>query len=307
MSEKKLHLTAAHLRPLVPVAAIARAAIAAWLAWTGWQQLRDAQRGEALQQARDLVARGTERALAQQQAQLRDRLALPAVQAALAAGDLGAAAAAARANWPRLERLEFMPPDLDAAYAGLPKSGFGKLDATEAALSAGAPVARIVREEKVRLIVAAPARAQGRLVGIAQARLPLGVATATLENATVAGDTYLALRQGGYTIAQRGDVGLTDAAEVLAVPVKNSGLRVAAGAPDETSGAFGLGAIPSFIAAGVLLLLAVGALLLLRRGFGRDGAVAHSEADAPTLAEALARGLPDNPVAPEAAAAAPAA
>ncbi|HEU4992910.1 MAG TPA: phosphomannomutase/phosphoglucomutase, partial [Luteimonas sp.] len=303
MSEKKLQLTAAHLRPLVPVAAIALAAIAAWLAWTGWQQMRDAQRGQALQQTRDLVARGTERALAQQQARLRDRLALPAVQAALAAGELDAAAATMRSEWPRLERLELLPPDLDAAYAGLPKSGFGKLDAAEAALSADAPVSRIIREDKVRLVVAAPARAQGRLVGIVQARLPLGVATATLENATVAGDTYLALRQGGYTIAQRGDVGLTDAAEVLAVPVKNSGLRVAAGEPDETSGAFGLGAIPSFVAAGVLLLLAAGAFLLLRRGFGRDGAVAHPEADAPTLAEALARGLPDETPVPGAAAA----
>ena len=108
MSEKKLQLTAAHLRPLVPVAAIALAAIAAWLAWTGWQQMRDAQRGQALQQTRDLVARGTERALAQQQARLRDRLALPSVQAALAAGDLDAAGAAMRSEWPRLERLEIL-------------------------------------------------------------------------------------------------------------------------------------------------------------------------------------------------------
>jgi phosphomannomutase/phosphoglucomutase len=299
MNEKRLRLSAAQLRPLVPLAAIVLVAIAAWVAWTGWQQMRDAQRGKALQQTRDLVAQATARSLAQQQSRLRDRLALPAVQAALAAGDLPAAAAQMRGDWPRLERVDFLPSDFGAAYAGLPKSGFGKLDAAEAALSEGAPVARLVRDDGVRLIVAAPARAGGRLVAIAQARLPVGVATAALESATVSGDTYLALRQGGYTAAQRGDVGLTDAAEVLAVPVKLKGsdLRVAAGLPDEATGAFGLGAMPSFIVAGILLLLAIGAIVLLRRGFGRDaGATAAQEEDAPTLAEALERGLPDNPL-----------
>jgi phosphomannomutase/phosphoglucomutase len=129
MSEKKLHLTAARLRPLVPIAAVVLAAVAAWMAWTGWQQMRDAQRDATLQQVRDVVAQGTARALAQQQKQMADRLALPAVQSALAAGDLTAAAAAMRAGWARLERIDFMPPDLEATYAGLPKSGFGRLDA----------------------------------------------------------------------------------------------------------------------------------------------------------------------------------
>ncbi len=306
MTEKRLRLSAAQLRPLLPIAAIALAAIAAWLAWTGFQQLRDAQRGKALQQVRDVIAQGTARSLAQQQARLRDRLALPAVQSALAAGDFAAASAAVRADWPRLERIDFLPPDLEAAYAGLPKSGFGRLDAAEAALSADAPVARIVRDDGVRLLLAAPARVQGRLVGVAQVRLPLGIATTTLENAGVAGDTYVALRQGNYTVAQRGDVGLTGVAEVLAVPVKDSGLRVAAAAPDETTGVFGLGAIGSFIAAGVLLVLAIGGFVLLRRGFGREAGATRSEADAPTLAEALARGIPDEAAAPEAAGGAPA-
>ncbi len=307
MNEKRLRLSAARLRPLVPLAAIALVAIAAWMAWTGWGQMRDAQRGKALQQSRDLVSQATTRSLAQQQSRLQERLALPAVRAALAAGDFPAAAAAMRSDWPRLERVDFLPPDLAAAYAGLPKSGFGKLDAAEAALSAGAPVARIVRDDGVRLVIAAPARVDGRLVAIAQARLPVGVATTALETANVAGDTYLALRQGGYTVAQRGDVGLTDVAEVLAVPVKVKGsdLRIAAGLPDEATGAFGLGAMASFIAAGVLLLLAIAAMVMLRRGFGRDAnAPAGHDEDAPTLAEALERGLPDNPAVPGDAAAA---
>ena len=125
MTEKKLHLTAAKLRPLVPIAAVVLAAIAAWMAWTGWQQMRDAQRDAALRQVRDVVAQGTSRALAQQKKQMADRLALPAVQSALANGDLAAAAAAVRSGWPRLERVDIVPAELDDAYAGLPKSGFG--------------------------------------------------------------------------------------------------------------------------------------------------------------------------------------
>ena len=306
MNEKRLRLSAARLRPLVPLAAIVLVAIAAWVAWTGWQQMRDAQRGKALQATRDLVAQATMRSLAQQQSRLQERLALPVVQAALATGDFPAAAAAMRSDWPRLERVDFLPPDLAAAYAGLPKSGFGKLDAAEAALSAGAPIARIVRDDGVRLVIAAPARVDGGLVGIAQARLPVGVATTALESANVAGDTYLALRQGSYTIAQRGDVGLTDVAEVLAVPVKAAGsdLRVAAGLPDEALGAFGLGTLAAFIAAGGLLLLAIAAMVMLRRGFGRDaGAADHHHEEGLTLAEALERGLPDNPAMPADAAA----
>ena len=56
MTDKRLRLSAAQLRPLVPIAALALVALAAWLAWTGWQQLRDRQRDAALQQVRDVVA-----------------------------------------------------------------------------------------------------------------------------------------------------------------------------------------------------------------------------------------------------------
>jgi phosphomannomutase/phosphoglucomutase len=301
MSEKRLHLSAAQLRPLFPLLAAVLALLALALAWSGWQQMRDASRSQALQQARDLVAQGTARSIAGQEAKLQQRLALPAAQAALAAGDLIAAASAMKGDWPRLESLQVLPPDLEAGYAALPKGGFGRLAAAEAALSSGAPTARIVRDDGVHLVLAAPARAGKRVVGVAYARLALGLATTALENAPVAGDTYLALRQGNYTVAQRGDVALTDSAEVLSVPVKDSGLRVAAGLPEETAGVFGLGAIPSFAAALVLLLLAAGAWLAMRRGLG-DGAGAHGDDDAaPTLAQALERGLPD--VVPEADAA----
>ena len=58
--------------------ALLREWIAAWVAWTGWLQMRDADRSRLLQQSRDLVAQTTARALTQQQARMKERLALPA-------------------------------------------------------------------------------------------------------------------------------------------------------------------------------------------------------------------------------------
>src|SRR3546814_5919201 len=92
MSEKRQILTAAQLRPLLPVLAVVLLLLAMGLAWTGWQQMQDANRSRALEQARDMVAQGTARALRQQEARLQERIALPAVQAALAAADLELAA-----------------------------------------------------------------------------------------------------------------------------------------------------------------------------------------------------------------------
>ncbi|MEO5565141.1 MAG: phosphomannomutase/phosphoglucomutase [Luteimonas sp.] len=290
MTEKQLRLSAAQLRPLIPLLAILLVLLALWVAWSGWQQMRDGDRSRSLEQARDMVAQGTAHSIEQQKQRLQQRIALPAVQAALAIGDLAAAESAIKSDWPRLESLELVPPGLDAGYAGLPKTGFGRLTVVEAALSAGAPAARVIRDDGVHLALAAPARVDGRLVGIAFARLQLGVATIALESANVDGATYLALRQGTYTVAQRGDVGLTDSAEVLSVPVKDTGLRVSAGLPNEAVAAFGLGTLPSLVVSLLLLGLAAGAWLALRRGVGGNVEVA-AEAEERTLAQSIEQGL----------------
>ncbi|MDQ2703461.1 MAG: phosphomannomutase/phosphoglucomutase, partial [Pseudomonadota bacterium] len=308
MSEKRQIPTAAQLRPLLPVLAVVLLLLAAGLAWTGWQQMQDANRGRLLEQARDLVAQGTARSLRQQETRLQERIALPAVQAALAAGNLELAATEMRrAEWPRLESLELLSTDLDAAYAGLSEGGAGRLSAFEGALLEGAPVSRIIRDDGVRMVLAAPAKVGDQVVAIAYARLPLGIVTSALESANVAGDTYLALRQGNYTVAQRGDVGLTDSAEFLSVPVAGSDLRISAGLPEETAGVFGLAAMGSFIGAGVLVLLALAAWVLMRRG-GRTVVEEGEDGPAPTLEQALAQGLATPaPTLGDATAAAPAA
>jgi phosphomannomutase/phosphoglucomutase len=287
-SKPRLQLSAAQLRPALPVVAALCVLLALWLAWGGWQQLRDANRAQALQQARDLATQGTAHALQQELDRLGDRLGASALQATLSTGDFNGAAAQLKTGWPRVEQVEILPPDLDAAYTGLPQTGFGRLAVAEAALEANAPVARIVKDDGVRLVLAAPARSGNRVVGVAYVRLPLALATQALQGVNVADDSYLALRQGNYTVLERGDQALSTSAEALSAKVSGTGLRIAAALPDETAGAFGLGAIPSFIAALVLAGLALAAWLAKRRGVGVAHAVAtgapHAE---PTLAQAI--------------------
>jgi len=233
----RLHVSAAQLRPLLPLLAGLLVAVATWLAWTGFQQSRDAQRSGALGQARDQVVQGTSRALLAQADSMQKGLAAPEVQAALASGDLDGAATQLKAVLQRADSVEFLPTDLDAAYAALPEGSFGRLAVSEAALAEGGAVSRIVKDDGIHLAVAAPVLAGERLVAVAYARLPLALATTALQAAELGGGTYLALRQGNFTLAERGNVALVDSAEYLSAPIEGTGLRVAAAVPEETEGA----------------------------------------------------------------------
>jgi phosphomannomutase/phosphoglucomutase len=286
MSENTRRLGAGHLRPILPALALVCLVLALLLAWTGWRQWQDAQRSEALQASRDLAVQGTQRALEQQKQQLRERLASAPVQAALAAGDADGAVTRLRAGWAHVEAVELVPPDLEAAFSGLPDSGFGKLAALEAALAGDTAVARIARDGGgPKLVLAAPARAGDVLAGVAYVRLPLEVATDALQSVAVGDDVYLSLRQGTARVVERGDLALADTAEALSSKVKDSDLRIAAALPDEAHGMFGLGALPSGIAALVLLGLAAVAWRASRRPWEGGGAAEPGEA--PTLADAV--------------------
>ena len=116
----RLHVSAAQLRPLLPLLALILLGLALWLAWSGFQQSRDTQRDQALQQARDQVAQGTVRALKQQAERLQQGLATPAVQSALASGQLDAAASQRKGALEGADRVEFLPTDFVQAYARLP-------------------------------------------------------------------------------------------------------------------------------------------------------------------------------------------
>lgn len=279
-------LSAAQVRPLLPLLAAGLAIMGLWLAWSGFRQWQDGQRKQAIETARDQTVQGTQRTLKTESTRLNERLASAPVRAALERGDRKAAAAALKQGWPQAEAVEMWPSDLDAVYAGLPKAGFGKVAVAEGALSSGASLARVAGiGNGARLYVAAPAKVAGRVDSVALVQLPIGRLSVALDSVSVADSSYLALRQGNANVQERGDTSLVNAAEALAVKIPGSELRVAAALPERTLGAFGLGALGSLIGMLVLFGLAALAALAWRRGFGLVGVA--EDPDAPTLSQAL--------------------
>ncbi|MGO1541509.1 MAG: phosphomannomutase/phosphoglucomutase [Luteimonas sp.] len=288
----------AQARPLLPLIAVLLAVLALWLAWSGWQQMQDESRRGALQQARDGVAQATSRSVNNELERLAERLASQPVRDALAGGDLEAASAALAADWPNLEEVAVYGPSLESVYAGLGESGFGRAAVLEAALVEDRPVAWVIRENDApRLALAAPAREADVLVGAAFARLPLSRATLATEQASIdESDMYLALRQGGVTLIERGNTDYVEAAERMSAAVPDTGMRVVAAAPTAPIAPFGLRGLAPFIAALGLLLAAYLCWRVVPRLITVEQA---EEEESPTLTQALESG-------PEAEVAAPA-
>lgn len=279
----------AHLRPLMPLLAVVLAVLALWLAWSGWQQMQDESRRGALGQARDGVVHATARSIGGELERLASRLASAPVQAALGAGDLEAASAALAAEWPHLEEVAVYGPGLESVYRDLGDGGFGRAAVLEGALVAAEPVAWVISEDGApRLALAAPAHAGDALVGAAFVRLPLTRATLATEQATIReSDMYLALRQGGVTLLERGNADYIDAAERMSAPVPGTGMRVVAAAPAAPAAPFGLRGLAPFIIALVLLLLAYLSWRVVPRLLQSEQNV---QEESPTLSQALQAG-----------------
>jgi phosphomannomutase/phosphoglucomutase len=138
-------------------------------------------------------------------------------------------------------------------------------------------------------------------VGVAWARLPLSTATAPVAAATLdEAAAYLALRQGGHTVLERGVAELARGAEKRSAAVPGTDLRVVAAGSEAAAGPLGLAAGLCFVLAAVLVALAGAALFAWRRmqDVGEPVAV-EAEALPPTLAETM-RDAPPAPVAADA-------
>ncbi|HET6395576.1 MAG TPA: phosphomannomutase/phosphoglucomutase, partial [Pseudoxanthomonas sp.] len=239
----------AEAKRAAPLLAVLLALLAAWFGWSGVTQWRGEARERQLGQARDQAVAATATTVAAQAARLGERLQAADVQAALAAGDAGAAATAVAAAWPQAEQVSVLGADLAGAYGQPAEFGYSRLALLEHALSEGRSVAAVVRDEgQVRLGVAAPVQLAGA-PAVAYARLPLGVLTAGFEQAAVPAEAYLALRQGNHSVFERGNAGLAGSADALSRPIGQTGLRAAAAVPDVATGPLGLGAIPCLVVA----------------------------------------------------------
>lgn len=288
VEKEQLTASAAQLKSVLPLVIVACALLAAWFGWSGWQLHQDGERRQAVAQVRDDTVLAAQRALIAEQKQLTQRLAAPALQAALAAGDLAAASSQLAQGWAGASDVVVLPTDLTAEYAALPKGGYGRLGVIEAAIAADRPTAALVRHGGgPQLALAAPARSGEQTVGVAYVRLPLQKVTAVLESADVSDDSYLALRQGGFSALERGDTSLAGGAEALAAKVPGTDLRVAAAVPDVAGGPLGLDAMLCFGAAAVFALLALLAWRLPHLKAARGKAESAEEGAVQTLAESM--------------------
>ena len=244
--------------------------LAAWLLWSGVRQWQAGASESGLLAQRDRMVQQASKAMNDARRKVAQAAGDPSVLAAANGADPAALATAFAAAAQGARQTVVYPADLDAAYAGLPASGYGKLAVVEAVHASGKPEARIGRGSKGNAIVAAAPIAGGR---VALAEYPLQPLQAAFDG-TDAGAGYQALRQGDAVVLEKGDGSLSGSAESKAAKVAGSDLRVAAAVPPVAAGPFGLGALASLVV-GVLLLAGAGLALAwpkLRARRQSDGA-----------------------------------
>ncbi|MNM70030.1 Phosphomannomutase/phosphoglucomutase [compost metagenome] len=246
-----------------PLLAVLLLLLAAWFGWSTFNQWLQSGAGVALEQARDQAVADVQNAVDAQTAQFGKQLALEPVTAALANGDVAATALAVREKWAGVEDTQVLDAALAPAYADPAGFGYSRLALLELALAEGKPVARVVRDNGgPRLGLAAPVQLQGK-AAVIYIRQPMTRLTTVFDSIDSPSRAFLGLRQGGFTIVQKGNSELGNGADALARPVGDTGLRVVAELPDMAESPLGLGLISGTL---VTLLLVATALMLL---FGR--------------------------------------
>ena len=289
-NESRRRIPVGDLRGALPKLAVLLALLAALLAWSGVRQWRDAGLLSEAERAREDAVAAVQASLDAQAKQLQTRLASAPVKAALDAGDAAAAAAALREGWQDAEDVQVLDMHLDAAYQDPAAFGFSKLALLESGMQGDGVSARVVKDGKAVAFGVAAAVPQG----VVYVRLPLSRLTAGFDAIALPDDAYLALRQGNYSVSERGNAGLSGGAERMAHAVGKTGLRIATAVPDSDAGPLGMGPIAAFVAAGLLAMLAVLAVLMARGGLRlpqratRKGNEMHPTDD-PTLQESLQR------------------
>jgi len=255
MTKLKLDMGSAATPRVMGIGALALLLVAALFGWSAWTQFRANQVADSLQGARDHAAGQIGPMVAKAVAAATHAAEDPAMAVALQAGDRAAASQAFAAAWKGSRQAEVLPRDLQAQYAGLPASGYGRTALIEAALGSGKATAGFARESgAIDLVVAVPVGATDVAVG--------GVPAKPMQDAVTQADLgagYLALMQGRAVLAKAGDDALADADGTATSKVAGTDAVVSGTAGPAVSGLLGLGFIPSAIVA-LLGLLGAGVL-----------------------------------------------
>ncbi|TNJ32774.1 phosphomannomutase/phosphoglucomutase [Arenimonas terrae] len=257
---------------------------AGWFGWRGVQASKVESLGDEAGRVRaDVAAKLGERlqAASDRLDATRSRIALAT---ALGRGDTQAANDLITEGWSGVEAVEWHAADLEAAYADPQAFGFGKLRILELALQQNGTQAAVVKDAGgPRLGLAAPVIEDGKVLTLVYVRMPLSALVEPLQTAALEGG-YLALRQGQHTVLEQGDAELSKMAEVGAVTIPDTQLRVVAAVPAGDSGLgagtnYLLAALAGFIGLVLMLLPRLKGLRIQRKG-GAD-----EEQDQPTLAQ----------------------
>ena len=296
-NERRARMPVGDLQRALPMLALLLILLAGLLGWSGLRQWREARLLGDMERARDAAVSAVQRAHDMHSKELSQRLASEPVKTALAAGDTAKATAALREGWTGVETVEILDANLEAAYDDASAFGYSKLALLEAAMQSDQVAARVLRDGKATVFGLAAAVPQG----VVYVRLPLSQLAAGFDAVRAPQGGYLALRQGSFSVRERGNNRLQGGAERMAHVVGKTGLRVATAVPDSEPGPLGLGAIPAMVVAGLLAVLAIVALLVARGGIrlpalGRKK-TEGPEGDEPTLGEALLREPPPMPAA----------
>ncbi len=247
------------------IAAAVLLLIAAREAWQGWQVHAANRLTEETTAARAQVAQQLQPLLDKALKDLDTARTRVALISAVKRNDMTTAKDEVASGCPEAKAVEFIAPDLTLAYADPATFGYGKLGLLEQALLAGRSVVAVVRDAGApQLALAAPVQDTGLNLTVVYIRVPLAPIVAVVQQAAPKG-AYLALRQGHYSVAESGeksDLGFK--AEVGAINVGDTPLRVVAVAPEVEAGLFGQGGFGEFGIAGFLVLAAIVLMLLPR-------------------------------------------
>jgi len=270
----------------VPIAALLFV-LALVVGWDAWRQ------GSAARAAATVAAEGA-RLQNAERGILTDLVAnfdhactAPDVVNAVADGDTRAAAKAFTAHWADAHDVQFIAPDLDAAYANPGKFGYGRIAVLDSTLRDGVARISVARVDgKPMLVIAGAIKQDNEVKSLALVALPTDALSAPITDAHP-GNGYLGLRFNGYDVATNGDpqVALMGKSDML--KLLDNGFFVQTASPQSVESFIGLDPIVGYILAA---LFAIGGVVLLR--FGKQlqstytGAVSHENES--TLADVLA-------------------
>jgi phosphomannomutase/phosphoglucomutase len=253
-----------------------------WQGVEAWQSGRAAPRLDNLRQA---LAQSISDDIDARSRRISAAVADPYLRADLAAGVLDSAAERAAKVWSDAPEISAYSVELGEVFEQeLAQFGYSRLQLLVRARSADGPVVGPVgRGEQIKLGIAAPAREEGKVLGMVLAEFPLDPYLQQVREADLPGG-YLDLRVDGRVLATAGLERLAGEARPTAIAA--SGLQLAIAAPPvvtlipyDPQVQLGLGTIAILL--GVLLVWQ------LRRA--PDFGAAPAPVNEPTFAETLAR------------------